>query len=232
MGEMEQIIQNLFQYDVFVLVLVVGIYLLSIKLHLKIRFPLLNPVLITILVLIGLLIILDVPYATFKKSSQMINFLLGPSVVALGYILHKQIHYLKGNVVSVLTSITVGAVVGIASILLIGKLFGADQTLIASLTPKSVTTPIAMALSESNGGIPALTAVVVVVAGVMGSIIAPPIMKWLGIKSPIAKGIALGASSHGVGTATAIQMGAIEGALSGLAIGIMGTITSLLLPLF
>ena len=229
---MEQIIQNLFQYDVFVLVLVVGIYLLSIKLHLKIRFPLLNPVLITILVLIGLLIILDVPYATFKKSSQMINFLLGPSVVALGYILHKQIHYLKGNVVSVLTSITVGAVVGIASILLIGKLFGADQTLIASLAPKSVTTPIAMALSESNGGIPALTAVVVVVAGVMGSIIAPPIMKWLGIKSPIAKGIALGASSHGVGTATAIQMGAIEGALSGLAIGIMGTITSLLLPLF
>ncbi len=232
MGEMEQIIQNLFQYDVFVLVLVVGIYLLSIKLHLKIRFPLLNPVLITILVLIGLLIILDVPYATFKKSSQMINFLLGPSVVALGYILHKQIHYLKGNVVSVLTSITVGAVVGIASILLVGKLFGADQTLIASLAPKSVTTPIAMALSESNGGIPALTAVVVVVAGVMGSIIAPPIMKWLGIKSPIAKGIALGASSHGVGTATAIQMGAIEGALSGLAIGIMGTITSLLLPLF
>ena len=232
MGEMEQIIQNLFQYEVFVLVLVVGIYLLSIKLHLKIRFPLLNPVLITILVLIGLLIILDVPYATFKKSSQMINFLLGPSVVALGYILHKQIHYLKGNVVSVLTSITVGAVVGIASILLVGKLFGADQTLIASLTPKSVTTPIAMALSESNGGIPALTAVVVVVAGVMGSIIAPPIMNWLGIKSPIAKGIALGASSHGVGTATAIQMGAIEGALSGLAIGIMGTITSLLLPLF
>lgn len=232
MGEMEQIIQNLFQYNVFVLVLVVGIYLLSIKLHLKIRFPLLNPVLITILVLIGLLIILDVPYATFKKSSQMINFLLGPSVVALGYILHKQIHYLKGNVVSVLTSITVGAVVGIASILLIGKLFGADQTLIASLAPKSVTTPIAMALSESNGGIPALTAVVVVVAGVMGSIIAPPIMNWLGIKSPIAKGIALGASSHGVGTATAIQMGAIEGALSGLAIGIMGTITSLLLPLF
>ena len=232
MGKMEQIIQNLFQYDVFVLVLVVGIYLLSIKLHLKIRFPLLNPVLITILVLIGLLIILDVPYTTFKKSSQMINFLLGPSVVALGYILHKQIHYLKGNVVSVLTSITVGAVVGIASILLIGKLFGADQTLIASLAPKSVTTPIAMALSESNGGIPALTAVVVVVAGVMGSIIAPPIMNWLGIKSPIAKGIALGASSHGVGTATAIQMGAIEGALSGLAIGIMGTITSLLLPLF
>ena len=232
MGEMEQIIQNLFQYDVFVLVLVVGIYLLSIKLHLKIRFPLLNPVLITILILIGLLVILDVPYATFKKSSQMINFLLGPSVVALGYILHKQIHYLKGNVVSVLTSITVGAVVGIASILLIGKLFGADQTLIASLAPKSVTTPIAMALSESNGGIPALTAVVVVVAGVMGSIIAPPIMNWLGIKSPIAKGIALGASSHGVGTATAIQMGAIEGALSGLAIGIMGTITSLLLPLF
>lgn len=229
---MAQIIQDIFQHELFVLVLIVGIYLLSIKLHIKIRFPLLNPVLITILVLIGLLLIFDVPYESFKVSSRMISFLLGPSVVALGYILHKQIHYLKGNVISVLTSITVGAIVGIASILLIGKLFGADQIIIDSLTPKSVTTPIAIALSESNGGIPALTAVVVVVAGVMGSIIAPPIMNLLGIKSPIAKGIALGASSHGVGTATAIQMGAIEGALSGLAIGIMGTITSLLLPLF
>lgn len=229
---MAQIIQDIFQHELFVLVLIVGIYLLSIKLHIKIRFPLLNPVLITILVLIGLLLFFDVPYESFKVSSRMISFLLGPSVVALGYILHKQIHYLKGNVISVLTSITVGAIVGIASILLIGKLFGADQIIIDSLTPKSVTTPIAIALSESNGGIPALTAVVVVVAGVMGSIIAPPIMNLLGIKSPIAKGIALGASSHGVGTATAIQMGAIEGALSGLAIGIMGTITSLLLPLF
>lgn len=89
-----------------------------------------------------------------------------------------------------------------------------------------------MELAGNNGGVPGLTAVIVVCAGILGSIIGPPIMKLMGIKSPVAKGLAMGASSHGIGTAAAIQMGAIEGALSGLAIGIMGLITSLLLPLF
>ena len=162
----------------------------------------------------------------------MIHFMLGPSVVSLGYILYQQVGHLKGNVISIMVAITVGAMVGIASIVGIGHLLGVKQTLIASLAPKSVTTPIAMELAGNNGGVPGLTAVIVVCAGILGSIIGPPIMKLMGIKSPVAKGLAMGASSHGIGTAAAIQMGAIEGALSGLAIGIMGLITSLLLPLF
>ena len=162
----------------------------------------------------------------------MIHFMLGPSVVALGYILYQQVGHLKGNVISIMVAITVGAMVGIASIVGIGHLLGVKQALIASLAPKSVTTPIAMELAGNNGGVPGLTAVIVVCAGILGSIIGPPIMKLMGVKSPVAKGLAMGASSHGIGTAAAIQMGAIEGALSGLAIGIMGLITSLLLPLF
>ena len=123
--------------------------------------------------------------------------------MALGYVLYEQIQYLKGNVVSILTSVFVGAIVGIVSVIIIGKLMGADQALIATLQPKSVTTPIAMGIAEKAGGIPSLTAVIVVAVGIFGSIVGPIVMRVLGIDSHIAKGLALGASSHGVGTAAA-----------------------------
>ena len=221
-------IQQLFQSEVFTIMFVIGLYLACIKLYRTVRFALFHPVLLTIIILIALLMSFDVPYQTFREGSRMIHFMLGPSVVALGYILYQQVGHLKGNVISIMVAITVGAMVGIASIVGIGHLLGVKQDLIASLAPKSVTTPIAMELAGNNGGVPGLTAVIVVCAGILGSIIGPPIMKLMGIKSPVAKGLAMGASSH----AAAIQMGAIEGALSGLAIGIMGLITSLLLPLF
>nr|WP_329905628.1 LrgB family protein [Porphyromonas pogonae] len=217
--------------EVFMLGAVIGIYLLSIRLSKAVGTAIANPLLISIVVIIVLLKLWGIPYEQFLRSSHMLNFFLGPSVVSLGYILYKQVHHLKGNVLSIFASVLTGAFIGIVSIAVTGSLMGANHSLIASLEPKSVTTPIAMELAAKNGGIPPLTAVVVVAAGIMGSIIAPPLMRLLRIKSPIAKGLALGASSHGVGTATAIQMGAIEGALSGLAIGIMGIITALLLPL-
>ena len=226
-------IEHFFHSEVFTIMFVIGLYLVNIKIHRWVRVPvihsLLHPVLVTIIELIILLTALDVPYDTFREGSRMIHFMLGPSVVSLGYILYEQVAHLKKNAISIIVAITIGAMVGIASIVGIGHLLGVQQTLIASLAPKSVTTPIAMELAGHNGGIPGLTAVIVVCAGILGSIIGPPIMK---IKSPVAKGLAMGASSHGIGTAAAIQMGAIEGALSGLAIGIMGLMTSILLPLF
>lgn len=225
-------INHFFQSEVFTIMFVVGLYLINIKIYGRVRFPLLHPVLFTIIELIVVLMALHIPYSTFQKGSRMIHFMLGPSVVSLGYILYQQVAHLKKNAISIVLAITVGAVIGIASIVGIGHLLGVKQALIASLAPKSVTTPIAMELAGNNGGIPGLTAVIVVCAGILGSIIGPPIMKLMKIKSPVAKGLALGASSHGIGTAAAIQMGAIEGALSGLAIGIMGLITSILLPLF
>lgn len=225
-------ITHFFQSEVFTIMFVVGLYLINIKIYRRVRFPLLHPVLFTIIELIVVLMALNIPYSTFQKGSRMIHFMLGPSVVSLGYILYQQVAHLKKNAISIVLAITVGAVIGIASIVGIGHLLGVKQALIASLAPKSVTTPIAMELAGNNGGIPGLTAVIVVCAGILGSIIGPPIMKLMKIKSPVAKGLALGASSHGIGTAAAIQMGAIEGALSGLAIGIMGLITSILLPLF
>lgn len=221
---------SLVNSEVFALALVVGSYLAAQALYRKTRISLLHPLLTSIFVIILVLKALGIEYETFRQGSHLIHFMLGPSVVALGYVLFEQIKYLRGNVVSILMSVFVGAIVGIVSVIAIGKLMGADQTLIATLQPKSVTTPIAMGISEKSGGIPSLTAVVVVVVGIFGGIVGPSVMRVLGIESRIAKGLALGASAHGVGTAAAIQIGAVEGALSGLAIGLMGVITAVLIP--
>ena len=221
---------SLVHSEIFDLALVVGTYIAATILYKKTHLSVLHPLLTSIFVPIVILEFLDIEYASFQQGSHLIHFMLGPSVVALGYVLFEQMKYLKGNVVSILTSVFVGAIVGIISVIVIGKLMGADQSLIATLQPKSVTTPIAMGISEKNGGIPSLTAVIVVAVGIFGSIVGPAVMKVLGIESRIAKGLALGASSHGVGTAAAIQLGAVEGALSGLAIGLMGIMTAILVP--
>ena len=213
---------NLAQSEVFSLTLVIGTYLASLALYRKTRISLLHPLITSIFVIIVVLKTMDIEYESFQKGSHLIHFLLGQSVVALGYVLYEQIQYLKGNVISILTSVFVGAIVGIVSVIAIGELMGADAALVATLEPKSVTTPIAMGIAEKSGGIPSLTAVIVVVG--------PFVMKVLGIESRIAKGLALGASSHGVGTSVAIQIGAVEGALSGLAIGLMGIMTAILVP--
>ena len=211
---------SLVHSEIFDLALVVGTYIAATILYKKTHLSILHPLLTSIFVIIVILEFLDIEYASFQQGSHLIHFMLGPSVVALGYVLFEQMKYLKGNVVSILTSVFVGAIVGIISVIVIGKLMGADQSLIATLQPKSVTTPIAMGISEKNGGIPSLTAVIVVAVGIFGSIVGPAVMKVLGIESRIAKGLALGASSHGVGTAAAIQ----------LAIGLMGIMTAILVP--
>lgn len=221
---------SLVHSEIFDLALVIGTYIAATLLYKKTHLSLLHPLLTSIFVIIVILEMLDIKYESFQQGSHLIHFMLGPSVVALGYVLFEQMKYLKGNVVSILTSVFVGAIVGIISVIAIGKLMDADQSLIATLQPKSVTTPIAMGISEKNGGIPSLTAVIVVAVGIFGSIVGPAVMKVLGIESRIAKGLALGASSHGVGTAAAIQLGAVEGALSGLAIGLMGIMTAILVP--
>lgn len=214
----------------FFLTLVTGSYLLGIYIHRKTKFALLHPVIVSMIVIIAFLKVFNIPYEAFKAGSQIINFMLGPAVVALGVLLYDQITYIKGNVISMLTAISIGSVVGVASVILIGKLMGLDASLIHSLEPKSVTTPIAMGLSSSLGGNPALTAVTVILCGIIGAIAGPTVHKLLGIKNPVAKGLSMGAAAHGLGTAKAMELGAIEGAISGLAIGLMGIMTSIAIP--
>lgn len=221
----------LFESTEFILLLIFGSYLFGQWVFKKTRIPLFHPLIISIAIIIAFLKITDVSYETFEKGSQFISFLLGPSVVALGYLLYEQLNYLKGNVVSILTSVFLGSIVGIMSVIILAQLTGADEMILHSLEPKSVTTPIAMSISLQSGGNVSLTAVLVLFCGIFGSIVGPPILKILGIKSSVAKGLAMGASAHGVGTAKAMEMGMIEGALSGLAIGLMGVMTALLIPI-
>ena len=222
---------NLLESEVFILTLVIGTYVASTLLYRKTKLSLLHPLLTSILAIIAVLQIAGISYETFREGSRIINFMLGPTVVALGYVLYEQMKNLKGNVVSILTSLFVGSLTGIISVILICKAMGASDILTASIQPKSVTTPIAIEIAEKTGGIPSLTAVIVVAVGIFGSMAGPFILKKLGVENRIAKGLALGASAHGIGTSVAIQIGAVEGAISGLAIGIMGIMTAILVPL-
>ncbi len=224
-------IRPLISSEVFLLTLVMGTFLLGVFIYKKTKITLLQPLLISMLIIIPFLKLTGIDYATFCNQTRILNFMLGPSVVALGYILYAQIEHIRGNVISILTAVFVGSVVGIVSVILIAKLLGADHILMASLAPKSVTTPIAISLSEKNGGIPALTAAFVVICGLFGGLVGPVILRRMGIKSKIAVGLAMGSSAHALGTARAMEIGAVEGAISGLAIGIMGIMTALLIPL-
>ncbi len=222
---------EVFAMQPFGLAFVLGIYLAAVWLYKKTRFSLLHPVLTSILVIIAVLSILDVEYSAFREGSQLIDFMLGPSVVALGSQLYEEVKLIKRNSLSILTAIAVGSIVGIVSVSLVAKWLGADEVLITSLQPKSVTTPIAIELAGRFGGFQPATAIVVVLTGVFGAVVGPFVLDKAGISSKIARGLAMGSAAHGVGTARAIELGAVEGAISGLSIGLMGLATAIFMPL-
>lgn len=213
------------------MVFVLGIYLCSLYLYKRTRIALLHPVLISIGIIILILELLNINYSTFKKGSHLIDFMLGPSVVALGLLLFEQYEHIRKNVVAITTAVFVGSFIGIISVMAIAKALGADHAIVASLQPKSVTTPIAIEIASKNGGNVSIAAIVVVVVGIFGGITGPFVLNKLGITSKLARGLALGSAAHGLGTARAMELGAIEGAISGLAIGLMGFATAILVPL-
>lgn len=223
-------IRPLLTNEVFMLGFVMGVFLLGVLIYKKTNITLLQPLLISMCIIIPFLEWLGIDYKTFYENTRILNFMLGPSVVALGYVLYEQIEHIKGNVLSILIAVLSGSIVGIASVVGIAKLLGADKMMVASLAPKSVTTPIAISLAEKAGGVPALAATFVVICGIFGGMVGPIILRKTGITSKIARGLAMGSSAHALGTARAMEMGALEGAISGLAIGIMGIMTALLIP--
>ena len=216
---------EIFSSTPFILLLVLGSYLAGCKLYRKKHIALFHPLLVAMVLIIALLSLLGIDYDTFCAGSSFISFLLGPSVVALGYALYEQIEQIRGKEIPVLTAVFAGGIVGIVSVIAICRIMGVDEAITSSLQPKSVTIPIAISLSEHSNGIPSLTAVIVFGFG-------PAILDRCHVNSRVARGLALGSAAHGLGTARAIELGAVEGAISGLAIGLMGVITSLLIPLF
>ena len=213
------------------LLLTIGAYLLGVWVKKKSGLALLHPFLISIPVIIAVLKLADIPCSFYVESNGLLSFLLGPSVVSLGLLLYDNRHTVYKNFAGIMSSVIVGSVVGVVSVYALSRLLGMDEIFLLSLEPKSVTTPIAMDLSASIGGNVSLTAVSVVMCGFVGAIVGPLLIRILKIKSPVARGLSMGCASHGLGTARAIEMGAVEGAVSGLAIALMGVATALLLPL-
>jgi predicted murein hydrolase (TIGR00659 family) len=194
------------------------------------RHPLLNPVLIAIVLLVGLLWATDVSYRRYFEGAQFVHFLLGPATVALAIPLYRHFAEIKRNAAAIAVSIAAGSLAAIVSALAVGWALGASERTLLSLAPKSVTTPVAMGISESIGGLPSLTAVLVILTGIAGAVFGTYVLNALGLKDWRARGLGMGTAAHGIGTARAFQVNELAGAFSSLAMGLNALATAILVP--
>lgn len=215
----------------FGLILSIFLFLFAVELKRRFRFALLNPLLVSAVLIVAVLLIFGIPYEEYKESADFLNYLLTPATVCLAIPMYKQLRLLKENALAVFLSITVGTLCSLFSIFVLGKFFGLSGEHIASLLPKSITTAIGMGVCEEAGGIVTLTVASIVLTGILGNMIAETVFRLFHIESPIAKGLALGTSAHAVGTAKALEIGEIEGAMSSLSIVVAGVLTVILVPL-
>lgn len=214
----------------FLLAITFGIYFLAKLLQKRTGMVLLNPILLTIAIIIIFLKVFNITYETYNEGGYLIEFWLKPAVVALGVPLYLQLEMIKKQILPIILSQLAGCIVGVISVVLIAKVMGASQEIILSLAPKSVTTPIAMEVAKTIGGIPALTAAVVVFVGLFGAIFGFKILKLLKIDSPIAQGLSMGTAAHAVGTSTAMDISGKFGAYASLGLTLNGIFTALLTP--
>jgi predicted murein hydrolase (TIGR00659 family) len=192
------------------------------------RHPAANPVVMAALLLVALLLATGTPYADYFEGAQFVHFLLGPATVALAVPLWRHRARVRRTLVPMLAGLLAGSLTAIASAVGIAWALGAPPAILASLAPKSTTSPIAMALAEPLGGIPSLAAVMVLLTGVIGGIAVTPLMNALGIRDFAARGFAAGVASHGIGTARAFQVSEEAGTFAGIALGLNGALTALL----
>lgn len=216
--------------QVFLITLTFIAYICAQKIYQKLNIIFLNPVLVAIIAVIICLRVMGIEYGHYANSTKVISFWLNPSVVALAIPLYLQMKRIKKDWVRILLSTLSGSVIGITSVVIIAKLLGAAPEIIYSLAPKSVSTPIALNISESIGGIPPLTTAVVVVVGVFGAVLGESILKLFKIKHPNAVGIAIGTASHALGTARIASKGDEYGSYSAMGLAINGILTSILVP--
>ncbi|HNX56146.1 MAG TPA: LrgB family protein [Prolixibacteraceae bacterium] len=222
--------KNFLQSEVFIVAFVFLAYFAGKQIQKRTRLILLNPILVAVIIIIVFLSAFKIDYKSFHEGSKLIEFFLKPAVVALGVPLYLQIEKIKKQAISILVSQLVGCVVGIVSVVVIAKLMGAPKEIIYSLAPKSVTTPIAIEVSKTIGGIPPLTASVVIVVGIFGAIFGYTIMKWTHVKNPVAQGLSMGTAAHAVGTSRSMEISPKFGAMSSIGLIVNGIFTAILTP--
>lgn len=193
--------------------------------------PLLNPVLGAVVLIVTLLTLTGTSYQTYFEGAQFVHFMLGPATVALAIPLYRQFHAVRRSAIALMASILAGALTASLSAVGIAWALGAGRETILSIAPKSVTAPVAMGISQQLGGLPSLTAVLVIITGILGAMIGPPLLNLIGVRDWAARGVAMGTAAHGIGTARALQVNEVAGAFSGLAMGLNAMATALLLPL-
>ncbi|WP_338788907.1 LrgB family protein [Metabacillus sp. FJAT-53654] len=218
-------------FSILFIGITIVIYLLMKQFYNRYTYSLLVPIFTSSLLVAGLLLVTNTSYITYMSGAKWLDELLGPAVVALAIPLYDHRDIVKRNSLTIFISVIVGAIVGMVSGIILGMISRINKELIFSIAPKSVTTPIAMEISEFVGGAPALAAVYVMVAGISGAMFGPYLMKVCNIKHSISKGIGFGTASHGIGTARALEIGNVEGALSSISMTLSAIFTSFLCPI-
>ena len=208
-------------------VLSLASYGLGIWLKKKTGLAIMNPLLISIILCILVLKVFRIDYDSYNKSAQYLSYLLTPATVALAVPLYRQLNVLKDNLKAILIGILSGVLASMGSILAMSILFGLSHEEYVTLLPKSITTAIGMGVSEELGGYVTITVAVIILTGVLGNIIAEPFCRLLRLKSPVSRGLAIGTAAHAIGTAKAMELGEVEGAMSSLAIVVAGLMTVL-----
>lgn len=216
----------------FGLILTIAVFLFFKEIERHYPHPLISPLLLSIVAIMLILWLTKIPYEHYFKGGQFIDMMISPATVALAIPLYRSIHLLKKHFKSILIGITIGSVFNIGLTFLFAVMFKLDKTLIASLIPESVTTAIALDISKQIGGISAITVLAVIVTGNLGPLLGPTLMKIGRIDDEVAQGLALGTTAHAIGTGKAMEMGEVQGAMSGLAIVIAGIVTVIVAPLF
>lgn len=207
-------------------------YLIGMALKKRFKLGIFNPLLISILISILVLVVSDIDYEVYNEGAKYLSWLLTPATVCLAIPLYEQWELLKKNSWAVLLGLLAGTVTSLVTILVLAKLFGLSHEEYVTMLPKSITTAIGMGVSEELGGYVTITVAVIVITGVLGNMFGELVCKIFRITEPISKGLAFGASAHAIGTAKAIELGKVEGAMSGLAIAVSGILTVILAPVF
>ena len=215
---------------IILLAITFGIYYVARQIQKRTGWVVLNPILITIVALIALLQLTGISYETYEQGGQYIDFWLKPAIVALGVPLYQNLGQIRHQLLPILMSQLVGCLVGLVSVTLIASALGASHEVIVSLAPKSVTTPIAMEVCKTSGGIPSLTAAIVVIVGLFGAVFGFKILEVWHVRNPFSQGISMGTAAHAVGTSRAMEKGETYGAYSSLGLILNGVLTALLTP--
>ena len=199
----------------------------GVRIQQKTKSPLCNPLIIAIILIIGALLVFKIPYDAYNKGGEIINMFLAPATACLAVSIYTKLSILKKYWLPIIVGCIAGSLASMASVYGMCRLFRLDQSLTMSMLPKSVTTPIAVSVAQAHGGVVPVTVVAVIFTGILGSIAAPLLIRIFKVSDSVAAGLAIGACSHAVGTSKAIEIGEVEGAMSGLAIGICGVVTGL-----